>query len=64
MKFNFISRYPRNFNPFLHTLDLPVNNITGNPDVDGLQKYDVDFLETSDWTSKCLNFVKDYQGKN
>lgn len=60
MKVSLVSKFPRKYNPFLSIKDLPVSKITGRP-TDGLQKYEIDFLETATWTSKALNFVKNHQ---
>lgn len=63
MKVSLVSKFPRKYNPFLSIRDLPISKITGRP-ADGLQKYEIDFLETASWTAKALNFVQNHQIQN
>ena len=59
MKPTNFTKFPRKYNPFLTYKDLPVSKITGSSQ-DGLHKYEVDFLETAEWTTKALNLVNSF----
>lgn len=58
MKGNLIHLFPRKYNPFLTPKELVSVKLTGNYSKDGLGKYDVDFLETLEWTSKSIKSLQ------
>jgi hypothetical protein len=49
--------YPRKYNPFLTLKEIPTVKLEGNLKKDGLTKYDLDFIETVEFTQKSLNFL-------
>ncbi len=61
MKVSQFFRYPRQYNPFINLKSLPNANPKGKISIDGCHKYEVDFLETADWVTKCLYAVKEFQ---
>jgi hypothetical protein len=58
MKVSLRNLYPRKYNPFLTSKELPSVALQGNLKADGLTKYDLDFIETLKFTEKSLNFLQ------